>query len=175
MSDEELLLKRASRNDPAALAQIYDTYAAKIYNYIYHRTGDHNVAEDLTADVFLRMLEAIRKGHPPRVSISAWLYRIAHNLVVDYFRQRPGETTIPLDERLVAADVNVAVEKRLARQQLLAAISRLTPDQQQVIVLKFMEGLSNAEVAQILGKTEGAVKALQHRALNSLRQILRGK
>jgi len=172
MSDEELLIQRASQNDLSALAQIYDTYSARIYNYIYHRTGDHDIAEDITAEVFLRMLEAIRKGHPPHTSISAWLYRIAHNLIVDYFRRKPQKMTLPLDERLVAADPDVAVEDRLARQQLLAAISRLTPEQQQVITLKFMEGLSNAEVARILGKTEGAVKALQHRALASLRRIL---
>ncbi len=172
MLDEGLLIRRASQNDPDALAQIYDAYSARIYNYIYHRTGDHDVAEDMTAEVFLRMLEAIRKGRPPRVSLGAWLYRIAHNLVVDHFRQKPKKASLPLDERLVAAPPDVALEDRLAREQLLAAISQLTPDQQQVVTLKFMEGLSNAEIASILGKSEGAVKALQHRALASLRRIL---
>jgi RNA polymerase sigma-70 factor (ECF subfamily) len=172
--DDRLLLERAREYDPEALGEIYDGYSEKIYHYIYRYLGEARLAEDLTAEVFLRLLEAIKASKGPRTHLSAWLYRVAHNLVVDHFRRRPREESLPLEEELMAApeDVTVVVEKKLAQQQLRAAISHLTTDQQQVIVLKFVEGLSNAEVGQVLGKTEGAVKSLQHRALNALHRIM---
>ena len=174
MRDERLLLERAREYDPEALGEIYDGYSEKIYHYIYRYLGEARLAEDLTAEVFLKLLEAIKASQGPRTHLSAWLYRVAHNLVVDHFRRRPQEESLPLEEELVAApeDVTVVVEKKLAQQQLRAAISHLTPDQQQVIVLKFVEGLSNAEVGQVLGKTKGAVKSLQHRALDALQRIM---
>jgi RNA polymerase sigma-70 factor (ECF subfamily) len=172
--DERLLLERAREYDPEALGEIYDGYSEKIYYYIYRYLGETRLAEDLTAQVFLKLLEAIKASQGPRTHLSAWLYRVAHNLVVDHFRRRPQAESLPLEEELVAApeDVTVVMEKKLAQQQLRAAISHLTVDQQQVIVLKFFEGLSNAEVGQVLGKTEGAVKSLQHRALNALHRIM---
>jgi RNA polymerase sigma-70 factor (ECF subfamily) len=172
--DDRLLLERAREYDPEALVEIYDGYSEKIYHYIYRYLGEARLAEDLTAQIFLKLLEAIKASKGPRTHLSAWLYRVAHNLVVDHFRRRPREESLPLEEELVAApeDVTVVVEKKLAQQQLRAAISHLTVDQQQVIVLKFVEGLSNAEVGQVLGKTEGAVKSLQHRALAALQRIM---
>jgi len=172
--DERLLLERAREYDPKALGEIYDGYSEKIYHYIYRYLGEARLAEDLTAEVFLRLLEAIKASQGPRTHLSAWLYRVAHNLVVDHFRRRPQAESLPLEEGLVAApeDVTVVVEKKLAQQQLRAAISHLTTDQQQVIVLKFVEGLSNAEVGQVLGKTKGAVESLQHRALAALQRIM---
>jgi RNA polymerase sigma-70 factor (ECF subfamily) len=172
--DERLLLERAREYDPEALGEIYDGYSEKIYHYIYRYLGEARLAEDLTAEVFLKLLEAIKASKGPRTHLSAWLYRVAHNLVVDHFRRRPQAESLPLEEELMAApeDVTVVVEKKLAQQQLRAAISHLTVDQQQVIVLKFVEGLSNAEVGQVLGKTEGAVKSLQHRALAALQRIM---
>jgi len=175
--DERLLLERAKEYDPEALGEIYDGYSEKIYHYIYRYLGEARLAEDLTAEVFLKLLEAIKASKGPRTHLSAWLYRVAHNLVVDHFRRRPQGESLPLEEELVAApeDVTVVVEKKLAQQQLRAAISHLTTDQQQVIVLKFVEGLSNAKVGQVLGKTEGAVKSLQHRALDALHGIMEGE
>jgi len=176
VGDEKRLLERAGEYDPVALGRIYDQYSVKIYNYIYHRIGDAHVAEDLTAEVFLKMLEAVKASAGWRISLSGWLYRIAHNLVVDYFRRKPRREGLPLDEQLMAAqDDSAHLERVLAQQRLRAAIRRLTEDQQQVIILKFVEEMSNAEVAEILGKTEGAVKALQHRALAALRRILQGE
>ncbi|MFQ6057389.1 MAG: sigma-70 family RNA polymerase sigma factor [Anaerolineae bacterium] len=174
MGDEKRLLERAREYDPVALGQIYDQYSVKIYNYIYYRLGDARLAEDLTADVFLKMLEAVKASAAWKISLSGWLYRIAHNLVIDYFRRQPRREALPLDERLIAAQNSPAIglESVLAQQRLRAAISRLTEDQQQVIILKFVEDMSNAEVAEILGKSEGAVKALQHRALAALRRIM---
>ena len=176
MHDESLLLERAKEYDSRALGEIYDTYFDKIYRYVYRHLGKAHLAEDLTADVFLKLLEAIKASRSPRTNLSAWLYRVAHNLVVDHFRRWAGGESLPLEERLVAAgdDLTVVMEKKLAQQQLRAAISHLTTDQQQVIVLKFVEGLSNAQVGQVLDKTEGAVKSLQHRALASLQRIMEG-
>jgi RNA polymerase sigma-70 factor (ECF subfamily) len=172
--DERLLLERAKKYDPEALGEIYDGYSEVIYRYIYRYLGEARLAEDLTAEVFLKLLEAIKVSQGPRTHLSAWLYRVAHNLVVDHFRRRPQAESLPLEEGLVAAseDVTVVVEKKLAQQQLRAAISHLTTDQQQIIVLKFVEGLSNAEVGQVLGKTKGAVESLQHRALAALQRIM---
>ena len=176
MGDERALLERAREYDPAALGEIYDRYSVKIYNYIYRRLGDAHLAEDLTADVFVKMLEAIRASVPWRISFSGWLYRIAHNAVIDYLRRHCEERELHLNERLIAAgdSPTIALEGKLMQQQLRAAISRLNEDYQQVIILKFIEGLSNAEVAEILGRSEGAVKSLQHRALTSLRHIMQG-
>jgi RNA polymerase sigma-70 factor (ECF subfamily) len=168
------LLERARQYDPVALGTIYDRYSTRIYNYIYRRVGDANLSEDLTAAVFTKMLEAIRSSKPWRTSFSGWLYRIAHNIVVDHYRSWKKDAELPLEDRLVAdrGDPVDALDKTLTQDKLRVAIRQLTADQGNVILLKFVEGMSNSEVADILGKTEGAVKSLQHRALDSLRRIL---
>jgi len=173
--DDRLLLERAQAFDIDALASVYDQYAGRIYKYVYRYLGDATLSEDLTGEVFTRLLSAIQRGKGPRTNLSAWLYRVAHNLVVDHFRHRSRMEGLPLEEGLMAApdDPTAVVEKRLAQQQLRAAISLLTPAQQQVIVLKFIEGFSNREVGEILEKREGAIKSLQHRALASLQRILK--
>jgi RNA polymerase sigma-70 factor (ECF subfamily) len=177
MRDETSLLERVRRYDQAALSEIYDRYSRKIHSYIYRRLGDVQLAEDLTAEVFLRMLEAVQSAKFARTSLSAWLYRIAHNLVVDHFRSQSQREVEAWDERLRAAvdDPTIVVEAKLAQQGLRAALSHLTQEQQQVIVLRFGEGLSAPQVAEVLGKSEGAVRALQHRALGTLRRIMEGK
>jgi RNA polymerase sigma-70 factor (ECF subfamily) len=155
------------------LGELYDRYAPRIYTYIYRRVGDAHLAEDLTGDVFVRMMQAIQSERFWRISFRAWLYRIAHNLVVDHYR-RHSAVELELDERLVAADDDPvsAVAERLSRQRLRVAISRLTPGQQQVLALRFGEGMKAREVAEVMGKSVGAVEALQHRALAALRRIL---
>jgi len=173
--DESLLIERAKRYDQKAISELYKRHVQDIYRYIYYRVGDVNVAEDLTAEVFLRALEGLAGFTYRGVPFSAWLYRIAHARVMDHFRQQARRELLPLDERLVATGKGpqATVEARLDCEELQSAIAQLTTDQQQVIILKFVEGLSNAEAARILGKTEGAVKALQHRALNSLQRTMR--
>jgi RNA polymerase sigma-70 factor (ECF subfamily) len=174
VTNDRHVFEAAREYDPAVLAEIYDQYSAKIYSYIYHRTGDRELAEDLTADVFLRALEAIQNKKGWTSSLQGWLYRIAHNLVVDHFRRQSKREGPPLNERIAASDdrsLQIA-ERILAGEKLRAALQHLTEDQQQVIILKFVEDLSNREVAEIIGKTEGAVKALQHRGLAALRRIL---
>jgi RNA polymerase sigma-70 factor (ECF subfamily) len=173
--DESLLIERAKRYDRKAISELYKRHVQSIYRYIYYRVGDVNVTEDLTADVFLKALEGLEGFTYRGIPFSAWLYRIAHARVMDYFRQHARRELLPLDERLVATgkDLQATVEAQLYHEELQSAIAQLTTDQQQVIILKFVEGLSNAEVARILGKSEGAVKSLQHRALNSLQRIMR--
>ena len=174
--DEAALLSRAREYDQAAIGEIYDRYSLRIYNYIYHRLGNAYLAEDLTATVFLRMLEAIRSSRAWQSSFSGWLYRIAHNLVVDYFRAGRQEE-LPLEEWPVPPKEHPAdiAERALTQQRLRAAIGQLTGEQNTVITLKFLEGLSNAEVAKAIGKSEGAVKSLQFRALAALRRIIGGE
>jgi RNA polymerase sigma-70 factor (ECF subfamily) len=173
VGDERELLERARAFDVEALGQVYDSYHLRIYRYIYARVGNSSLAEDLTAEVFTQMLEAIRSERTWRESLSGWLYRIAHNLVVDYYRRRPREG-LPLNEGLVASQETpgVVVEGKLQEASLREAIASLTEEQQQVVTLKFIEGLTNSEVAQLLGKSEGAVKALQYRALVSLARVM---
>ncbi len=172
--EDARLLARVQEYDPSALALVYDRYAGRIYNYLYYRLGDAGLAEDLTGTVFARMLEAIRSDKAWNSSFSGWLYRIAHNLLVDHIRRSQQSAGALLDERLVAADEDTArlVERRLEHERLRRAIDRLTAEQAQVIVCKFAEGLPNAEIARLMGKTEGAIKSLQFRALATLRRIL---
>lgn len=172
--EDSSLLERAQEYDPSALGEIYDRYSGRIYNYIYYRLGNADLAEDLTGTVFLKMLEAIQSSKSWNTSFSGWLYRIAHNLVVDHYRRGRQNRVTDLDERLVASDQDLAkeVERRLESDRLRRAISQLTQEQALVITLKFGEGYTNAEVAQMMGKTEGAIKSLQFRAVASLRRIL---
>lgn len=176
--DEPVGQERADVFNQAAMAEIYDTYYERIYNYIYHRLGDQNLAEDMAGEVFLRMLESVRGERAWRTSLTGWLYRIAHNLVIDHYRRRGRRDETGLDERLVADErtgvPKASLETLMTQQQLRAALVYLTEEQQEVIVLKFVEDLSNNEIADIMGKTEGAVKALQHRALTTLRRVLEG-
>jgi RNA polymerase sigma-70 factor, ECF subfamily len=172
--EEHDLVRRAQEYDPVAFGEIYERYYLGVYKYIYYRVGDQALAEDLTMEVFVKAMEAIDSFSFRGVPFSAWLYRIASNLVIDHFRRQPSQPALSLEEKLVAASEHPtwALETEFAHQALQRALAELTDDQQQVIVLKFVDGLSNLEVAQILGKTEGAVKSLQHRALASLGRVL---
>ena len=170
------LYERAKAFDADALTAIYDRYESKIYSYVYHRVGDPNVAQDLTSQVFLRMLEAIQNEQAWRSSFSGWLYRIAHNLVVDFYRRRgrTGQSSLEDLGLLVASseDPLQAAERTLAGERLRATINLLTEEQAQVVTLRFLEELSVAEVAATMGKSEGAIKALQYRAVVRLRSLL---
>jgi RNA polymerase sigma-70 factor (ECF subfamily) len=174
VQDEHDLVRKAQDYDPEAFGEIYERYYNGVYRYIYYRVGEQTLAEDLTMEVFVKAMEAIDTYTFRGVPFSAWLYRIASNLVVDHFRRQPTQGAVSLEEKLVAS-IEVptqALESEFAHHALRRALSELTDDQQQVVILKFVDGLSNLEVAQILGKTEGAVKSLQHRALASLGRAL---
>jgi RNA polymerase sigma-70 factor (ECF subfamily) len=173
---EKMLLEGAASFDERALGELYDRYEARIYSYIYRRTGNESLAEDLTAQVFLKMLEAIRIDKGWHSSFSGWLYRIAHNAVIDYYRQRDRQQQVSLEDTLTttASDHNpvVMAEASLDAHRLRTAIGRLTEEQSEVITLRFLEGYSISEVAEMLDKTEGSIKALQYRAVTTLRQLL---
>jgi RNA polymerase sigma-70 factor (ECF subfamily) len=173
---EKTLLEGAASFDERALGELYDRYEARIYSYIYRRTGNESLAEDLTAQVFLKMLEAIRSDKGWHSSFSGWLYRIAHNAVIDYYRQRDRQQQVSLEDTLTttASDHNpvIMAEASLDSQRLRMAIGRLTEEQSEVITLRFLEGYSISEVAEMLDKTEGSIKALQYRAVTTLRQLL---
>jgi RNA polymerase sigma-70 factor (ECF subfamily) len=178
VTDERILLERARQYDEAALGKLYDGYAPRIYAYIYRRVGDAQMAEDLTGDVFVRVLQAIQSERFWHTSFQAWLYRIAHNLVVDHYRQQTPTIELEMDEQMMAiedsseGDPASAVLERFSHQRLRIAINRLTPDQQQVLSLRFGEGMTARETAEVMDKTVGAVEALQHRALVALRRVL---
>lgn len=176
VSEDTSLLNRAKAFDETALSALYDRYEGKIYSYIYHRVGDAHVAEDLTAQVFLRMLEAIQQDAAWRKSFAPWLYRIAHNLVVDHFRRQARQMHVSLEEAYAAPsssdDPHTSTEQALRGERIRRALNRLTDEQATVVTLRFLEGLSISEVATAIGKSEGAVKALQYRAMNTLRQLL---
>jgi RNA polymerase sigma-70 factor (ECF subfamily) len=172
--EEADLIGRAKALEEAALSELYQRHVDDIFRYIYYRVGDESVAEDLTSEVFIRMLQGLPDFTLRGPPFAAWLYRIAHARVVDHFRRQKVRAHLPLDERLPSAEQHPerAVELEEEQRALLDAIRQLTEEQQEVLLLKFVEGHSNAEIAAILDKTEGAVKSLQHRALASLQRVL---
>lgn len=173
---DEQLLERAKAYDQRALAEIYDCYESKIYSYVYHRLGNADLAQDLTSQVFIRMLEAIQHERAWTSSFSGWLYRIAHNLVIDHYRRRGRTPQVSVEDVPVLIsptdDPEHLAERSLTSEALRTAIHRLTEEQAQVVTLRFLENMSVSEVAEIIGKTEGAIKALQYRAVMSLRRLL---
>jgi len=173
--DEKALIELAKRRDPAAISELYQRNVDAIYKYVSYRVSDSNIAEDLTAEVFLRALESIETFTDTGFPFSAWLFKIAHARVVDHWRRQHRRPQAELDES-IADDSHNDVHSALDAEMNIAALSQalrlLSADQQQVLVLKFSSGLSNNEIAHILNKTEGAVKALQHRGLASLARIL---
>ncbi len=168
------LLERARSFDAEALAEIYDRYAEPIYRYLYRTVGDAARAEDLTSEVFCKLLQVLDTPRAPRDKLQGWLYRVAHNQAMDWFRQQGKGPTLPLNEELVAGmDLpHDILERREAQQRLRTAISQLTTDQQRVILLRFGEGLKVSDVSDLMGKSQGAIKILQHRAIKRLRKLL---
>lgn len=173
---EHAALDRATRGDREAFGVLYERYVGRIYNYIYYRTGNPYDAEDLTARVFYRAMRRISSYENRGLPMSAWLYRIAHNLVANWHRDRGRRTEIPLEEGAIYTSLQEHPESALLRseerERLLAVIRQLPADRQQLLILKFVEHLSNAEIGVIMGRTEGAVKSLYHRTLLSLRNEL---
>jgi RNA polymerase sigma-70 factor (ECF subfamily) len=174
VQDEEGLARRAQRGDKEAFTRLYETHFDKIYRYVILRVGKKVEAEDMTQQVFVKAYESIPSFKWKGVPFSAWLFRIAHNLVIDHVRKERKRPTVSFEESLVASDSNphLEVERRLDIEQLVSAMKHLTEAQREVISLRFAGGLSVAEVATVMGKTVGAVKALQHSAIISLRKML---
>jgi len=177
------LIPACQRGDSGAVERLYDLYADRIYHYVLARTGETQAAEDLTAEVFLRVIQHVHHfkldTSRPSSSVSAWLYRIAANLVADHHRARQRRPLVSIEEDALfvadSPDPCQQVERHEALERLSGALEKLTEDQRLVVISKFGEGMSNAQVAALLGKTEGAVEALQHRALGALCRLLNAK
>lgn len=169
--EEQRLLQQTQRGDADAFAALYRANAQAIFRYIAHRVSNAQLAEDLTGDVFIRALEGLSGYTQQGKPFVAWLYRIAHARVVDHYRRterRPVESDVEAEPLPVTPDMDEGLLRRHAAKALRAAIAELTDDQQQVIILRFMEGYRIEVVAQMMGKNANAIKALQHRALRSL-------
>ena len=171
-SDPELL-ELARQFDHPALARIYDTYSPGLYRYAMRMVGDQDLAEECVGETFSRFLQALRAKHGPESYLQAYLYRMAHNWIVDHYRREPMQPVELTEEH---HDENADPEKdagrHLYQERLRMALKKLTPDQQKVIALKYLEGWENEEIARSLKKPVGAVKSLQHRALATLQRIL---
>jgi RNA polymerase sigma-70 factor (ECF subfamily) len=169
--DERALIEQA-KIDGAAFGELYEIYVDRIYNYIYYRTADREEAEDLTSRVFFRAIQHIGRYEDKGVPFSAWLYRIARNLVANWYRDNSRRSTIPID-RVSRLSRNESPEMALERDQeqalMLASIRRLPAERQDLLILKFVDRLSNVEIGQIMGRSEGAIKSLYHRTLTSLK------
>jgi RNA polymerase sigma-70 factor (ECF subfamily) len=171
--DESLLVEQA-KDDSEAFGLLYKKYIQKIYNYVYYRTGNHHDAEDLTAKTFQRAMKHISRYEQRGVPFSAWLYRIAHNVVANWHRDRSRRKVIALDELVLHHQRQQSpeglVEDDEERKELLQVIRRLAADRQELLILKFVEGMSNEEIGRIMGRSEGAIKSLYHRTLLTLRK-----
>jgi RNA polymerase sigma-70 factor (ECF subfamily) len=177
-NDEAALVARA-KVDSTAFGELYERYVGRIYNYLYYRTGNQHDAEDLTARVFQRALAGLDRYTSRGLPFSAWLYRIAHNLVANWHRDQGRRQHLPLHE-ISAQDLRglsgeapeALAETQEERDRLMRAIQRLPAERQQLLLLKFVEQLSNTEIGVVLGRSEGAVKSLYHRTLLALRDEL---
>ena len=177
-NDDAALVARAQA-DPEAFGELYERYVGRIYSYLYYRTGNAHDAEDLTARVFQRALSGLNRYKSRGLPFSAWLYRIAHNLVANWHRDQGRRRHLPLDEvspqdlRGLSGEAPEAqAETDETHAGLLRAIRRLPAERQQLLMLKFVEQLSNAEIGAVLNRSEGAVKSLYHRTLLALRDEL---
>ena len=169
------LVDHAQQGDRDALEELYLIHFDRIYSYLHVSVGNRHDAEDLTTQTFLKMLESIGKFRWQSAPFSAWLFRIAHNLAMDHFRanrrwQPEEEPPEPDPDESTSAEANAL--QSIGRKSMMELIEDLSPEQQQVLTLKFLFNFANAEAATILGKSEGAIKSLQHRALASLQKQL---
>ncbi len=172
---DSTLIARA-KEDPEQFGVLYERYVGKIYNYIYYRTSNHQDAEDLTARTFQRALKHFPRYQDRGAPFTAWLYRIAHNVVANHYRARSRRQLVALEDLPMLTskqpDPVAMLEKGDRQEVLLEAVRKLAPDRQQLLILKFIEQMTNAEIGQVMGRTEGAIKSLYHRTLVSLRQEL---
>jgi RNA polymerase sigma-70 factor, ECF subfamily len=156
------------------LTEIYDEFHTPIYRYIYRQVNDVETARDLTSEVFQNLIHSTRNGSGPTQHLSGWLYRTARNLVIDHYRRQQHRNHQPLDEEMAhpSSSPSMDADRKMTATQLRSALMELTSDQREVIILKFMEGKTNQEVAEIMQKPHGAIKSLQHRALAAMQKLL---
>ena len=172
---EKALISQAKR-DGEAFGALYEQHVDSIYNYLYYRTGNSHDAEDLTEKVFFRAMQHINKYEDQGVPFSAWLYKIARNLLANWYRDESKRKSISLDKfehRQGDSGPEIISELAENKEELLEAIRRLPPERQELLILKFVERMSNAEIGLVLGRTEGAIKSLYHRTLLALRKEMK--
>ena len=175
VQDEQSLIRRAQQRDQEALTQLYEANFDRIYRYVALKIGDRFEAEDITQQVFINAIKSISRFKWQGTSFSAWLYRIAHNQIVDYLRRKTKRPMVPLEKAATKSssdDPSQTAELNVDIAKVAEAAKKLTKAQQEVISLRFASELSIAEAAEVMGKSEGAIKALQHSAILSLRKIL---
>jgi RNA polymerase sigma-70 factor, ECF subfamily len=181
-TDAEMLalLKDAQRGAPAAYDRLYSLYVDKIFRYVYARVGQREIAEDLTADVFVRLIQVLPRfrvnAERPVATFSAWLYRVANNLLTDHHRRQRHRQHAAIDDHLHLAGTDLLPDQHVSaaeeEQLIIQALAELGSEQQTVMLYRFVEKYSAQQIADLMGKTTGAVKALQHRALVNLRRLL---
>ena len=175
--DDRRLIDRVRKGDQDATRTLYERYFDRIYNYVYARLGRAEDAEDLAIDTMTRSLTRLDLFQDQGVAFSSWVYRIAHNATIDHYRRQGKVTLVPLEDAPLpeSADPAELVVEQLSNDDLRAALRDLTDEQQQVLILRFFQDLTAAQVASIMRKSVGAVQALQHRALASLERLLKGR
>ncbi len=166
------LIQRAQQGDRESISWLFNRFQPSIFRYLYYKTGHRETAEDLTSDVFVRMLRFLPAYQTQSASFQSWLFRIAHNLAVDYFRKSGFSTELTDDMPNSDLLPEAAVEQSLSHEELRQALSKLGGEQTDVIILRFVLGLPIAQVAQVIGKSEDAIKGLQRRSLLNLREAL---
>ncbi len=170
-TEEQRLVAQAQRGNSEAFAVLYRENVQAIYRYVYHRVSDRHLAEDITGDVFTKAIEGLGRYQDTGNPFLAWLYRIAHDRVIDYYRKvnrQPTESDIEEQSIPIESDMDSGLVQEQISSVLQTAIADLTPEQQQVVMLRFVEGYRIEKVAGIMGKNANAIKALQHRALRAL-------
>ncbi|MGI5915576.1 MAG: sigma-70 family RNA polymerase sigma factor [Anaerolineae bacterium] len=176
--DEKAIIE-AAKSDPSVFGEIYERYVDRIYTYIYHRVGNAHDAEDLTSRTFYRALSHLPSYQDKGIPFSAWLYRIAHNLLANWHRDRSRQPVVALDEVVTRSPASEHPEWMAELQDdtrlLREVIRELDPSRQELLVLKFTEGLSNAEIGKIMGRSEGAIKSLYHRTLLQMRKEMENR
>lgn len=176
-SDDEAKLVERAKQDPEAFGLLYERYVGRIYRYLYYRTGNPQDAEDLTARTFYRALEHLPRYQERGLPFASWLYRIAHNIVVNWQRDRRRRPVVALDHvvtHAVEGDPQGMIEEAEEKERLLRAFYALPAERQELLILKFVEGMTNAQIGTIMGRSEGAIKSLYHRTLLELKKNLEG-
>ncbi|HLA98136.1 MAG TPA: sigma-70 family RNA polymerase sigma factor [Anaerolineales bacterium] len=168
------VIARAKNGDSEVIGELYERYNLDIFRYLYYRLGDKHASEDLTSEVFIRMIRSLRGYRSQNVPFDAWLFQIARNLAVDHLRKMNVRNHVSLEEEMIAetVDVDGTVERKLTSDKLVRALNRLSEDQRDVLVLRFVNGMRLEQVAQTLNKSVDSIKGLQRRGLLALREIL---
>ena len=169
---DEALLSRAKRGDAEAFGDLYDRYLGPLYRYVYYRVGEVREAEDLTEAIFLKVWQRLPQYRKAKASFRTWLYRVAHNHLVDHYRTLKVEEPLPEEIKLASEVIQPedAVIAKQDSQELAHAIASLPPEFQEILSLRFISGMSHREAGKVLGKSEGAVRVLQFRAIKALRE-----